>query len=392
MREAFLPYCRPQVDDAELAAISECIRNGWLTTGPKVREFEEHFANAANVRHAVAVNSCTAALHIGLLAAGAGSGDEVVMPSLSFVAGAQCTLEVGATPVFCDVKEDTLTADLECIAAAVSPKTKAIIALPYAGRPMNIGAVVEFARDRGIAVIEDAAHASGMLDRGQWPGTRSDLAAYSFYATKNITTAEGGMLLTNDDAVAGRVRALSLHGMDKDAWKRYTSRGSWRYDVREPGFKYNMSDIAAAMGIVQLRRLPEMQARRQALAQRYIEGLGRIPGVAVQRLPDDDGDRHSWCMFVVRIDENETGISRDDLIEALKARNVGASVHYIPTHLFSGYRRFSSDRLSSTERIWQSIISLPLYPAMTDNDVDSVIEAVNTSIMERKAPNAMLAG
>lgn len=392
MRETFLPYCRPDVGEDEIAAIAECIRNGWLTTGPKVREFEESFARAAGVKHAIALNSCTAALHVGLLAAGVGPGDEVVTPSLTFVAGAQCTLEVGATPVFCDVNKQTLTADLACIEAAISPKTKAIVVMPYAGRPMNVRAVVEFARTRGIAVIEDAAHAAGMLDCGEWAGTHSDLAAYSFYATKNLTTAEGGVLLTNNDAVADRVRVLSLHGMDKDAWKRYTARGSWRYDVREPGFKYNMPDIAAAMGIVQLQRLDAMQRRREEIAQRYLRALAAIPGIEAQALPENPQDRHAWCMFVVRVDEEQAGISRDDLIEELKARNIGTSVHYIPSHLFSGYTRFASHRLHNTDLVWRQIISLPLYPTMSDADVDDVIEALNTSVIARKQPNAMLAG
>jgi dTDP-4-amino-4,6-dideoxygalactose transaminase len=388
MSEGFLPYCRPDVGDAEIAAVAESMRNGWLTTGPKVQEFEGRFASAAGVKHAVALNSCTAAIHVGLLAAGVGPGDEVVMPSLTFVAGAQCTLEAGATPVFCDVDESTMTADLACIEAAVTPKTKAIIAMPYAGRPMDIRAVVDFARPRGIAVLEDAAHAAGMLDRGEWAGTRSTLAAYSFYATKNLTTAEGGMLLTNDDAIMERVRILSLHGMDRDAWKRYTSRGSWRYDVREPGFKYNMPDIAAAIGIVQFERLEAMQRRRDAIAQRYVEAFTRVPGLAVQAPPRNEADRHSWCMFVVRIDERVTGVSRNDLIERLKDRGIGTSVHYIPTHKFAGYRRFAHEGLQATERAANAMISLPLYPSMSDDDVDRVISSV---ISACKQASVMLA-
>ena len=391
MRESFLPYCRPDVDEAEIAAIAECIRNGWLTTGPKVKEFEAAFAQASGVKHAVAVNSCTAALHIGLLAAGVGPGDEVVMPSLTFVAGAQCTLEAGATPVFCDVDESTFTATLETIEAAVTPRTKAIIAMPYGGRPMDIAPLAAFARERNIALIEDAAHAAGMLDRGEWAGRHSTLAAYSFYATKNLTTAEGGMLLSDDDEVIERVRVLSLHGMDRDAWKRYTARGSWRYDVREPGFKYNMPDIAAAMGLVQLERLERMQARREEIARRYIEGFAQTPGVFCQAPPENAGDRHSWCMFVLRIDPQRAGIGRDELIEALKEQNIGTSVHYIPTHHFSAYRSFASDRLQVTDRLWRNIISLPLYPGMTEEDVQDVIRAVNTCISGRKQASAMLA-
>lgn len=391
MRKDFLPYCRPDVGEAEIAAITECIVNGWLTTGPKVQEFEHHFAQAAGVKHAVAVNSCTAALHIGLLAAGVEPGDDVVMPSLTFVAGAQCTLEVGARPVFCDVDESTLTAGVAQFEAAVTPRTRAIIAMPYAGRPMNVASLVEFARERGIVVIEDAAHAAGMLDRGQWAGTRSAMAAYSFYATKNLTTAEGGVLVTNDDGVAARVRALSLHGMDKDAWKRYTARGSWRYDVREPGFKYNMPDIAAAMGNVQLARLEAMQSRRDRIAQRFMSGLADTPGITCQALPAQPGDRHSWCMFVIMVDEDAAGIGRDEFIERLKQQNIGTSVHYIPTHHFAAYRSINERALPVTERVSRNIISLPLYPSMSDRDVEDVIDAVNTCVFEAKRTSGMLA-
>jgi dTDP-4-amino-4,6-dideoxygalactose transaminase len=380
MRNTFLPYCRPDLGEEEVAAVAACIRNGWLTTGPKAQAFEAAFAKAAGAKHAIAVNSCTAALHIGLIAAGVGPGDEVVTPSLTFVAGAQCTMELGATPVFCDVDEETLTADLQCLQAAVTPTTKAIIVTPYAGRPVHMADIVAFARERGIAVIEDAAHATGMLDRGLWAGALSDLAAFSFYATKNVTTGEGGMLVTNSEDVADRVRVLALHGMDKDAWKRYTARGSWQYDVREPGFKYNMTDIAAAMGIVQLQRLEDMQTRREEIAQRYIAALADLPGIAPQRQPDSPGDRHAWCMFVVRVNEGQTGISRNELIEELKQRNVGASVHYIPTHTFSAYRHLDHPPLPVTERVAQQILSLPLYPNMTDADVDDVIDALTQSL------------
>jgi dTDP-4-amino-4,6-dideoxygalactose transaminase len=218
------------------------------------------------------------------------------------------------------------------------------------------------------------------------------MAAYSFYATKNLTTAEGGMLITNDDAVMERVRVLSLHGMDRDAWKRYTAGGSWRYEVREPGFKYNMPDIAAAMGIVQLGRLQAMQRRREELAQRYLEGLRGIPGIVCQAPPANPGDRHSWCMFVVRVQADQAGITRDQLIEELKERNIGTSVHYIPTHTFSAYRKFSSGALRATERIWNEMISLPLYPSMSNDDVEDVIRAISSAISRSKQPSVSLAG
>jgi dTDP-4-amino-4,6-dideoxygalactose transaminase len=390
-RDTFIPYCRPDITDLEIGAVVDSMRNGWLTTGPKVREFELAFAEASGVKHAIAVNSCTAALHIGLLAAGVQPGDDVVMPALTFVAGAQCTLEIGATPVFCDVDAETLTADVEQFERVMTPRTKAIIAMPYGGRPMNVKRLAAFARERGVVLIEDAAHAVGMLDDGEWAGTHSTLAAYSFYATKNLTTAEGGVLLTNDDAIMERVRVLSLHGMDRDAWKRYTAKGSWQYDVREPGFKYNMPDIAAAIGIAQLQRLPEMQERRDAIAARYRQAFADVPGLALQKPLAAPRDRHSWCMFVVQIDARAAGIDRDAFIEALKTRNVGTSVHYIPTHHFSGYRRFASHYLSVTDRISRLIVSLPLYPTLSDEEVEYVIFAVKSVIIGEKQPAGTLA-
>lgn len=387
MRETFLPYCRPAVTEAEIDAVTESMRNGWLTTGPRVKEFEAAFARAAGVKHAVALNSCTAALHVGLIAAGVGPGDDVVMPSLTFAAGAQCTLEIGARPVFCDVDPETFSVTAETLERAITPATKAIVVMPYGGRPLGIGEIVRFAREREITVIEDAAHAAGMLDCGEWAGTRSDMAAYSFYATKNLTTAEGGMLVTNDDRIMERARILSLHGMDRDAWKRYTQGGTWRYDIVEPGFKYNMPDISAALGIVQLRRLPEMQAERDAIARRYLDAFAEIPGLVCQKLPSNAGDRHSWCMFAVRVTARAS-IDRDALIEQLKNLNIGTSVHYIPTHHFRAYRKFAPDGLAVTDEIAQQILSFPLFPGMTEPEVQDTIDAVRTCT---KQPGVSLA-
>ncbi|MFN2462143.1 MAG: DegT/DnrJ/EryC1/StrS family aminotransferase, partial [Candidatus Velthaea sp.] len=299
MRETFLPYGRPSIGDTEIAAAMTCFQNGWLTTGARVREFEEVFAKRAGVKYAVAVNSCTAALHLGLIALGLGPGDEVIMPSLTFVAGAQCTREIGATPVFADIDPETLCMTAATIEAVLTPRTRAIIPMHYGGRPSGIADILALASSRGIRVLEDAAHAAGMLEDGRWSGTLSDGAAYSFYPTKNITTGEGGMFVTNDRAMMERVRVLSLHGMNKDAWKRYTAGGSWRYDVVEPGYKYNLTDVAAAMGVVQLERLEELQARRDAIARAYLKALDGIPGVTPASQMLTAPDRHSWCMFVV---------------------------------------------------------------------------------------------
>jgi dTDP-4-amino-4,6-dideoxygalactose transaminase len=385
MRDTFLPYCRPDVGEGEIEAVARSMRNGWLTTGPQTAEFEREFARACGVAHAVALNSCTAGLHLALAALGVGPGDEVVTPSLTFAAGAQCTLELGATPVFCDVDLETFTATVDTVAAVVTPRTRAIVAMPYAGRPQNIAALVAFARERGIAVIEDAAHAAGMLDRGEWAGTRSDAAIYSFYATKNLATGEGGMLVTNDEALADRVRRLSLHGMSRDAWKRYTDRGSWRYDILEPGFKYNISDVASSIGLVQLERLEAMQARRDAIAAKYHDSLREVAGIGFQRLPDDRRDRHSWCMFVITVDPS-AGVERDAFIGALRERNVGTSVHYIPTHQFTAYRDLPRCELPNTEALGERIVSLPLYPTMSDRDVEDVVEAVRAVCAEGLKP------
>lgn len=383
MRSTFLPYCKPELTDGEIEAVARTLRNGWLTTGPVVKELETEFAERSGVKHAVALNSCTAALHVGLLAMGVGPGDEVVMPSLTFVAGAQCTLELGATPVFCDVDPESLSVTVDTLEAAISERTKAIIPLPYAGRPMDMAKIVDFAHARGIKVLEDAAHAAGMLDRGKWSGIHSDAAAYSFYATKNITSAEGGMLLTNDDAIAERARIVGLHGMDKDAWKRYTAAGSWRYDVREPGFKYNLADPLAALALTQLKRLYSLQQRRDEIASLYIERLSQLPGLDLQAPVANEGDRHSWCMFVLLVDEHTAGIERDALIESLREENIGTSVHYIPTHLFSGYRSLDKKPLPQTEAVWRRLLSLPLYPAMSDEDVSDVLDALERIVVPK---------
>jgi len=385
MRETFLPYCRPDVGEAEIEAVARSMRNGWLTTGPQTAEFERAFARACGVPHAVALNSCTAGIHLALAASGVGPGDEVVMPSLTFAAGAQCALELGAMPIFCDVEIDTFTAGVRTVAAVVTPRTRAIVAMPYAGRPQRIAELAAFARERGITLIEDAAHAAGMLDAGQCAGARSDAAIYSFYATKNLTTGEGGMLVTNDENLADRVRRLSLHGMSRDAWKRYTARGAWRYDILEPGYKYNIGDVASSIGLVQLDRLPQMQARRAEIARRYVEAFSDLHGLTVQRSCDGPLDRHSWCMFAVTIDP-QSGVERDAFVEAMRERNVGTSVHYIPTHRFTAYKNLAQCELPNTEMLGARIVSLPLYPTMTYSDVDDVVEAVRSVYREGLKP------
>jgi len=378
MRSTFLPYCKPFVGPEETAVIAELVTSGWLTTGPRVHEFEREFARRSGVPNALAVNSCTAALHLGMIALGVGPGDEVVMPSLTFVAGAQCARELGAKPVFADIDPETLSITPDTIRRVVTKRTKLIVPMHYGGRPAPIREIVEFARPRGIRVLEDAAHSVGMLSDGTWAGALSDAAAYSFYPTKNITTIEGGMLLSNDPAIVDRARVLSLHGMDRDAWKRYAQGGTWRYDVVEPGYKYNLPDIGAAMGLLQLRKLDVMQHMRNVLARHYIEGLAHFHGIRVVTKPLSAPNTHALCMFVIEVDPAQYGMGRDALIERLRQRNIGTSVHYVPTHLFSAYRD-PQISLDVTERVWERILSLPLYPGMSTDDVDDVLDVLDLS-------------
>lgn len=380
-RADFLPYCRPAIDADDADAVAETLRRGWLTTGPGVAEFESAFAQAAGVRHSIALNSCTAGLHLALLAAGVGPGDEVIVPSLNFVAGANCIRQAGATPVFCDVDAASLCLSAETIAPLVRSATKAVMTMHYAGRPASVEPILAFCKPRGIAVLEDAALAVSMLDNGRWPGTRSDAAIYSFYATKNVTTAEGGMLVTNDDGFAERVRTLALHGMDKDAWKRYERGGSWRYDIVATGYKYNMPDTAAVLGVRQLRKLAPMQRRREQIAARYLDALASMDGVGPAATGAmGENDTHSWCMFPIAVEAKAAGIGRDELVTALKERNIGTSVHYIPSHHFSSYRSAAHAPLPVTEREWAKLISLPLFPGMSDDDVDDVVGALRDCI------------
>jgi len=252
----------------------------------------------------------------------------------------------------------------------------------YGGHPGGIREISAIAKPLGISVLEDAAHAVGTIDGGQWPGAYSDAAAFSFYATKNITSAEGGMLLTKDDNLAERVRILALHGMDRDAWKRYMRGGTWVYDVIEVGYKCNLPDMTGALGLSQLKKLSVLQAMRDSLAKLYIEKLAPIPGIRPVASFAQEPDRHSWCLFAINVDESIAGVSRDQLIDELRARNIGTSVHFIPTHRFSAYQRTRKVDLSTTDRVWQNILSLPLYPGMTVSDIDDVVEALE-DILDR---------
>ncbi|HUK36949.1 MAG TPA: DegT/DnrJ/EryC1/StrS family aminotransferase, partial [Vicinamibacterales bacterium] len=372
-----VPFHKPSIGDEEVEAVVETLRSGWLTMGPKTREFEEAFAAEIGARHAVAVNSCTSGLHLALNALGLSPGDEVITSTLTFTASAATIIHAGARPVLVDVVEDSLNLDVEDVARKITPRTRAIVPVHFGGHPADMDRISALAREHGLDVLEDAAHAVPAKYRGRKIGTLSRVTAFSFYTTKNITTGEGGMLTTDDEALADILRVRRLHGMSKDAWKRYTAQGSWRYDVVYPGFKYNTTDVNSALGLVQLRRIYELRDARAAIAKRYAELLRGVDGID---LPAARADvEHAWHLFVVRIRPDRSSISRDAVIEELRQAGIGTSVHFIPLHLHSYYRETFALRPEDfpvATRASEQILSLPLYPDMQPADVEYVAETL----------------
>jgi perosamine synthetase len=378
----YLPFARPSITDAEREAVLAVLDSGWLTTGPRTKEFEALFAEKVGSRHAVALNSATAALHLALEALGVAPGDEVIVPTWTFAASAEVVVYRGAVPILVDVDPLSLNATPSTIEAAVTPRTKAVIAVHLGGRPMEIGDLVARLDRRGIPVVEDSAHAFPSRIPalgGRYAGTIGRVGAYSFYATKTITTGEGGMLVTDDDAIADRVRLMSLHGISRHAWNRYTAAGSWAYEIEDAGFKYNMTDLAAALGIAQLARAEELMTARKALRSGYVERFTDAGLTDVLELPVDAPDgSHAWHLFVVRLHLDRLRIGRDEVMDGLRDRGIGASVHFIPLHLHPYYRRrpeTTPHDLSVASREFERVISLPLWPGLTDADLDRVVGA-----------------
>lgn len=365
-----IPIYRPDIGDEEIAAVVDTLRSGWMTVGPRTQEFEQEFAQAVGAAHAVAVSSCTAALHLALDALDIEPGDEVITSTLTFAATGATIVHSGARPVLADCTRDTLNIDPADVARKVTPRTRAVVPVHYAGQPAPMDEILEIARQHRLKVIEDAAHALPASYRGRSVGTIGDLTAFSFYATKNLTTGEGGMLTFADVALADRLRSRRLHGMSRDAWRRYSAQGSWRYDVSYPGFKYNMTDLAAAMGLVQLRRLPALHRRRQEIVALYDEMLsdrGDLEPLAVR-----SDVMHAWHLYVIRIRPERLRIDRDMLIEALKAEGIGIAVHFIPLHLHSFYRDafgYRPEDFPVASAAAETILSLPLFTLMSDDDV-----------------------
>lgn len=377
-REDFLPYSPPSIGSEEIDEVVATLRSDWITTGPKTKAFEEQFARflGAPGDTSLMLNSCTAGLHVALASSRIGAGDEVLVPALTFAATANVVEHVGAVPVLVDVAPDTLCMDPQAAAAAVSARTRAVIPVHYAGHPADMDAIDALAARHDLVVIEDAAHAIPSRYRGRTIGSRDNFAAFSFYATKNLTTGEGGAL-TGSPQLIDTARVMALHGMSRDAWNRYDKAGSWEYDIVAPGFKYNMMDLQAAIGMHQLEKLPAFHARRREIARRYTEVFETIP--ALQPPTERSDVSSSWHLYVLRLRPGASPIGRNALVDALKERNIGTSVHYRPVHMMSYYADkygLRPDDMPVSKDAFERMLSIPLHPGLSDDDVDDVIASV----------------
>jgi dTDP-4-amino-4,6-dideoxygalactose transaminase len=381
VREEFLPPFAPCLGEEEYDEVVDTLRSGWITMGPKTRQFEEAFARHVGASHAIAVSSCTAGLHVALVAGNVGPGDEVITTPLTFCSTANVIIHQGAIPVLADVRPDTYNIDPAEIEKRLTPRTKALIPVHLGGQPCEMEALQALAEQHDLLVIEDAAHALGAEYKGRRIGTFGDVTVFSFYATKNLTTGEGGMVCTEDEDLAERISILRLHGISSDAWKRYSDKGSWYYEVLLPGYKYNLTDVQAALGLHQLAKQERFQELREEYARIYAKAFADLPEITAPYVKEHI--RHAWHLYAIRLDLERLTIDRGQFIEALRRENVGASVHFIPLHLHPYYQQqygFKKGDYPVAEKVYQGIVSLPLYPKMTRKDVHDVIEAVSRVI------------
>ncbi len=381
MRDTFLAFSPPAIGEEEIAEVSASLLSDWLTTGPRIREFEQRFGDRVGAPDAVAMNSCTAALQVALAALGVGPGDEVISTPMTFVSSIHVIEHLGATPVLVDVEPDTLNIDPARVEAAVGPRTKALLPVHLYGHPAEMDGLLDTARRHDLAVIEDAAHALPATYRGRTVGAPAagvrNLVAFSFYATKNLTTGEGGML-TGPPELLEQARMWALHGLSRDAYDRYGADGSWQYDVLLPGYKFNMPEAQAALGLVQLRRLAEFQRRRRQLVDRYNQAFKSLEELQIPT--ERDEVESALHLYVPRLNLEVLKIDRAEFIQQLRARQIGASVHFIPVHMHTYYRErygFWAGAFPVAEREFERIVSLPLNPRLADSDQDDVIEAVS---------------
>jgi dTDP-4-amino-4,6-dideoxygalactose transaminase len=381
MRTHFLPYSTPSIGEEEIAEVADSLRNGWITTGPKVKKFEAAFAEYTGAQHAIAVNSWTGGYHMALRALGIGPGDEVIVPTLTFCSTANMVVHLGAKPVLVDVDANCL-APPAAIERAITSRTKAIVPVHYGGQSCDMDAILALAVRHNLPVIEDAAHAAGAAYRGRMIGVHGRATIFSFYATKNMTTGEGGMITTSDGDLAQRLRMLALHGMSRDAWNRYSAAGSWYYEVMEPGYKYNMTDIQAALGIHQLRKLNSFIGRRRAIAQRFDEAFADLPEV---RTPRRLAHRtHTYHIYTIHLDPSRLAIDRAEFVERMSKRGIGTSVHFIPLHRHPYYADtygYHAGQFPVADGLYEGLVSLPSYPKMNGQDVEDVIAAVREIVI-----------
>ena len=375
VRASLLPYCRQAVDEEDVAAVVSALRSDWLTTGPLVSRFEETLASAVGAPHAVAVSSGTAALHAAVVAAGLGPGDEVITSPLTFVASANAVLYAGAVPVFADVDSETLAIDPAAVEAAVTPRTRGVLPVDYAGQPCELDALLDLARAHRLVLIEDAAHSLGAEYRGRRVGGLADLTTFSFHPAKVITTGEGGMVTTGREDLAARLRRFRNHGLETDFRERDARRLSYSPMV-EAGYNYRLTDLQCALGLSQLAKLEDFLKRRAAIAERYTAALVGQAGVALPRVAPPV--RHAWHIFPILLDPEALRADRDTILAALRAENIAAAVHYVPAYWHPHYERLGYRRglCPRAERGFERLLSLPLFPAMSDTDVDDVLEAL----------------
>ena len=377
VRETFLPYGRQSLEESDIRAVDAVLRSDWLTTGPKVGEFEEAFAARVGAKHAVSFSSGTAALHGAAFAADLKTGDEAVTTPLTFAATANCVLYQGATPVFADVCRDTLNIDPGQMERRITPKTRAILAVDYAGHPADLDAIQEIARRKDLVLIEDACHALGAEYRGGRVGSIADMTVFSFHPVKHVTTGEGGMVATNDPRLAETLRRFRNHGISSEARQRQ-SAGQWHYEMVLLGFNYRLPDTACALGLEQLKRLDRNLARRREIAARYTTAFREIPGVFPPTVRPEINP--SWHLYPIRLDLDNLTTNRAEIFRALRAENIGVNVHYIPVHYHAYYRERFGDQHGAfpvAEEAYERLLSLPMFHGMTDQDVEDVIAAVN---------------
>jgi perosamine synthetase len=392
----FLPFALPVIGEEEVSEVLDVLKSGWITTGPKVRLFEKEFAEYIGCKHAIAVNSCTAALHLALEAIGIGEGDEIITSPMTFAATTEVIRYFKARPVFVDIDSTTMNLDVELLEETVQrrcesgdgKRLKAIIPVHYAGYPCDMDTIMALASRYNLRIIEDAAHAFPTSYKRKMIGTLGDITCFSFYATKNITTGEGGMITTDNEEYANRMRIMSLHGISKDAWKRYTAEGSWYYEIIAPGYKYNLTDIAAGLGVAQLRKADAFLKRRMQIADRYHEAFQELNELDLPLVVGGkEGTTHSWHLYVIRLNLQRLQIDRNRFIDELKRKGIGTSVHFIPLHIHPYYREvygYQSDDFPVAYEAYQRIISLPIYARMTDDDVTRVIESVTDIVKSNR--------